>query len=243
MIRSDRGNNKNIVLHSNKLAEYYATNKTHWGDFYTSERIMMGETFKRCKAPFTVLDVGCACGGLANAIMEEGYQIKEYCGIDINYPCIEYASRFAGDYSFECRFICDDIVNVSSQKKYDVVICFGAADSNFDFKGILEQCWRFVKTDGCLIFSNRFTNGESIVDINKSYQIIDDETNEICPYNVLNFRDWISSLVKGLSDIIELNIYGYYGCPASSAVTPFKRACFATTGIYKTPISYHISGG
>ena len=58
---------ENIIFKTRNLAKYYTENRQHWDDFYLSEKRIMSSVMDRFENAFSVLDVGCACGGLAGA--------------------------------------------------------------------------------------------------------------------------------------------------------------------------------
>ena len=63
---------ENIVYKSEETRDYYNSHRFKWDEFYESEKYIMHESFKMCNKPFTVLDVGCGCGGLG-ASLENRY--------------------------------------------------------------------------------------------------------------------------------------------------------------------------
>ena len=55
---------------------------------------------------------------------------------------------------------------------------------------------------------------------------------EIAPYVVLNYYEWMKT-AKSLPEISGIRGYGYYGSPSITAVTPFKKVCFAVFALQK----------
>ncbi len=79
---------------------------------------------------------------------------------------------------------------------------------------------------------------EGINDINQSYQHINFDNlqeGELAPYVVLNFQELLELLKK--FNPSEIKASGYWGKPAGSAVTPYKRVCFAAFSISKKSTS------
>lgn len=223
---------ENVKFKTKDIAKYYMENRWHWDEFYLSEKRIMSSVMDRFENAFSVLDVGCACGGLAGALHEK-YKIASYCGVDINEEAVTVASEQKKNLPFPQEFRCEDIVKSEDKKKYDVVICLGAADCNIDYDGIVNSCWNKVKEDGSLILSGRFTNGESLYDKEVSYQLMEnDENGEKANYVVMNFLEWIDKVYM-LKDLYGVEGYGYYGKPAVTARTPYNEVCFGTMALQK----------
>ncbi len=221
---------ENIKFETNNLSKYYADNRQHWDEFYLSEKMIMSSTMDRFKNAFSVLDVGCACGGLAEALHEK-YKIASYRGVDINKEAIAVANEQKKNLPFPQEFRCEDIVKTEDKREYDVVICLGAADCNVNYDGIVNSCWNRVKEEGSLILSGRFTKGESLYDKEVSYQL-DYDTGEKVNYVVVNFIEWIDKICM-LKDLYSVEGYGYYGKPAVTARTHYNEVCYGTMALQK----------
>ena len=70
----------------------------------------------------SVLDIGCGCGYLTNAVCQEG--VPRIKGVDISSKAIAYAKNRYPDIAFECCDICDYEPNT----EYD--ICLGVMTLN-----------------------------------------------------------------------------------------------------------------
>lgn len=225
-------NMENIKFNTKSIAKYYMENRQHWDEFYLSEKRIMSSAMNRFETAFSVLDVGCACGGLAGALYEK-YKISSYCGVDINEEAIAVANKQKKSLPFPQEFRCEDIVKTKDKKEYDIVICLGAADCNVDYNGIVNSCWNKVKEEGSLILSGRFTNGESLYDKEVSYQLMEDYDNgEKASYVVMNFLEWVDKICM-LKDLYEVEGYGYYGKPAVTVRTLYNEVCFGTMALRK----------
>lgn len=224
----------NIVYKSNGFSEYYSVNRHVWNEFYDSERTIMERVMDAYLEPFSVLDVGCGCGGLGEAL-DDRYTLSFYKGIDINKPNIECAkmktsSRILCTHEFECV----DIAQAKEKRKYDVVISFSCVDFNADVDGMIAQCWKMVADKGHFIFSARLTNESGIDDIRKSYQRISmqDGDNEVANYVVFNCSDLLKR-ISGWNNVEKVEGYGYWGIPSSTAVTNYNRLCFSVFDVKK----------
>ncbi|MCP5482114.1 MAG: class I SAM-dependent methyltransferase [Spirochaetales bacterium] len=234
----------NIHYSSKSLVEFYKEHRFTWRDLYPSERWIFERVFSEREAqsgPKSVLDVGCACGGLYAALSER-FSITAYAGIDINQDVIEWAAeRFQGQ---PANFQVADIAQAGeSLGQHDVVASLSCADWNIETRAIIESCWKAVAPGGVFIVSLRLTDQQGVNDIESSYQIIEgltrnledqeeDDTAEKANYVVLNWRESLKMLgaLKGAKRILK---YGYWGKPSASATTPFERLCFTVCAVYK----------
>ena len=85
--------------------------------------------------------------------------------------------------------------------------------------------------------SLRLTNKESINDIDKSYQYIDffnkNSKKEKANYVIFNINDAFNMFNNLSPKASEVNAYGYYGTPSSTASTPYGKLLFAVFAIKK----------
>lgn len=136
----------NIVYQSDGFSKYYNTNRHHWNEFYKSERYIMKRCMDAISGPFSVLDVGCGCGGLGEALSER-YMLSMYHGIDINLPNIEVAKK---NLKLHCPFELThgDIAEVNWDRTYNFVISFSCIDFNIEVEKMLLSCWTKVREGG-----------------------------------------------------------------------------------------------
>jgi SAM-dependent methyltransferase len=184
-----------------------------------------------------VLDVGCACGGLAAALMQR-FIVASYTGIDINEAAINWAKKKQKP-KIPCTFISGDIIGLHIDKDYDIVFSLSCADWNIETEKIIYTCWSKVRPGGYFVISLRLTAEKGINDIRKSYQYInfsgDEKMPEVANYVVFSFRDALG-MFKELRPMPELiGAYGYWGRPSHMAVTPFDKLVFAVFYIKKPP--------
>ena len=226
---------KNIEYKSKELVQFYRYNRQRWEEFYPSERWMFKRIAANKKNMGDILDVGCACGGLASALSEK-FTINSYTGIDINKGNIDWARR-CRKLAAQSRFIYGDILKQKISGKYDMVVSLSCADWNVETASIVNSCWKKLKPNGHLAITLRLTPGQGINDIKKSYQYInfsgDEKNPEIANYVVFNFKD-VLKLINGLFPLPEsIGAYGYWGKPSSTAVTPFDKLIFSAFYIKK----------
>jgi SAM-dependent methyltransferase len=225
----------NINYRSREISEFYSCNRQTWEQFYPSERRAFKKIAGRSKRVGDLLDVGCACGGLATALMEK-FTLTSYAGVDINKGAIEWAIR-ERKLGIPATFINGDIVKLSINRDYDTVVSLSCADWNIETNSIINTCWSKVKPGGYFVISLRLTPNKGVNDINKSYQFINfsgtDKKPEIANYVVFNFKDFLH-IAKGLNPAPGLiGAYGYWGKPSATAVTPYDRLIFTVFYIKK----------
>lgn len=227
---------KNIFYKTDEISKYFTENRVKWDHFYDSERkIINALDIDHSKS---VLDIGCACGGLGLALQEK-FQLTNYTGIEIN----KLAADFAIKMNPEAEIYHGDLLDLSIGKInhnfYDVVFSLSCVDWNTQFIKSLKAAWNHVRPGGDLVVTFRLTNKSGINDINQSYQYINyngKREGEVAAYVVLNFEKLIIELKQFNPEVI--NAYGYWGSPSETAVTPFTEICFAAFSIRKKETSF-----
>jgi SAM-dependent methyltransferase len=220
---------KNIKYNSKSLSDTYSKIRTSWSEFYDSEKTILervGISFKD-----SVLDLGCACGGLGRALKEK-FSITDYTGIDINYPSIQNVKINDSFGTFYCGDILDDMFD-NFESSFDKVISFSCVDWNIEFDDMFNRSWNFVKPGGYLIVSLRLTDHSSVVDIKKSFQEIDSKFK--AQYVVLNFNEVMENIQRLNPSKIEA--YGYWGNTnkvyGNKTTTLYDKVCFSVFSIKK----------
>ena len=226
---------ENITYTSKQICEFYADNRIKLCDFYDSERWVFERIAKETKTMGSVLDVGCACGGLGLALSEK-YKLHSYTGIDINRDAISWANANV-KIPIQTEFIAGDIVRLELDRQFDTVFSLSCADWNIETTAIINSCWNRVKQGGYFVISLRLTTEDGINDISKSYQYINfsgnDKRPEVANYVVFNFYDALS-MFRSITPLPELiGAYCYRGRPSITAVTPYKRLLFTVFYIKK----------
>lgn len=233
---------KNITYQTSALDAFYRHNRRHWNEFYPSEQKVFETIAERGAAFRRVLDVGCAAGGLGDALSERFASIKSYTGVDINRQAIETATALAAKSAIAKRFIRGDICDCPdlAHETFDLVTALGVADWNLDPEGIMDRCWEHVQPGGYLVISLRLTPARTICDISRSFQYVWFEPTppptdaEKAPYNVFNVADamrWLRGLNPRPASIY---CYGYWGKPSAMARTPYDRLVFSVIGLQKS---------
>ena len=192
---------RNIKYKSEELFNYYKKNRVVWSQLYKSERKLLNKLQLKNKE---ILDVGCACGGLGD-ILKKKFNIKTYTGIEIHKKQYNYAKNKYKNF----KFINKDILNFNTKKKYDYVISFSCIDWNIDFKKMLNKLTSFVKNNGFIILTLRFTDKKDLISIRESYQYINynnSKKGEKAAYIVLNKKNFLYNILNKYN---VKNIIGY----------------------------------
>lgn len=224
---------KNIEYKSTQISDFYKSNRMSYDDFYESEKKIIEAILNKSDKK-SILDIGCACGGLGKALSEQ-FNISSYTGIDINKEAIDWAKEH-NKLPIQFDYIYGDILHLNPDKA-DIVFSLGCADWNIETKSIIQKSWENVKEGGYLILSLRLTNQKSINNINESYQYIDffnkNTTKEKANYVVFNIFDTFKIFNTLEPNPSLVNAYGYYGKPSHSAKTPYNKLLFSVFALKK----------
>ena len=219
--------------------EYFSNNRNSFEKFYPSERYVFEKIFKNNNNS-KVLDIGCACAGLYNALRER-YGNIDYTGIEIN----EIAANYASTTFPEIKVINSDFndFKLRNNTKFNYVFSLSCFDWNLgnskdilaSFYTMLHNSWNLVDDGGYLILSLRVDDLDTIFDSKTSYQYINYEgklEGEIANYGIISIRD-CSKLFKKLSPS-KIIAKGFVGSPSKTAITPKKELCFSVFAVQKS---------
>ena len=233
----------NIHYLSEEIGSFYSTNRVKWNQFYNSEKIIFEKIFSQSDSIKTILDVGCACGGLGQALNER-FGILNYAGIDINKSAIEHAKTIHDSFPFKSNFLCGDILESNESidnNKYDLVTSLSCADWNTETKKILEKCWSLTADNGYFIFSFRLTNQKSLSNISEGFQYVHfgnvstlKGNEEIAPYVVTNINEVFKILNSFIPKPLKTFAFGYWGSPSELAVIPYDKIVHSVFAIQKS---------
>lgn len=223
----------NIAYRTDELVRFYASNRVRWDQFYESERVIIEEVAQRFGPPRTVLDAGCAVGGLGLALQAHFDSLEAYTGVDINSQVIALAERQAKPWQ---RFVCADVATARLPgETFQWVVSLGCVDWNLETVPTIRSLWTMVAEGGLLIISLRLTDLTGVCDPAVSCQRISffdgGAGAEIAPYVVFNVAEAIGLLVSLGPDLILG--YGYWGPPSKTAVTPYERLAFTVFALHK----------
>lgn len=233
---------KNIEYKTKQISEYFSINRVKWDQFYPSEKWIFERVAGSEGKMGSVLDVGCAVGGLGLALGER-FSLSEYVGVDINAPAIEYANTRRTKYSCQCDFLCGDILTIDSlpTDKFDNVFSLSCADWNIATEDIISECWKHVRVGGYFILTLRLTPQQSLLSFSESFQYIHfgegipekEEEVEKAPYIVLNVQHALAILTNLQPKPDHIMAYGYWGPPSATARTRYDRLVFTALAVRK----------
>ncbi len=234
--------NINIHYESDSIAKFYSHNRVRWEQFYPSEQHVFKSVFDEHGAIKTVLDVGCACGGLGRALYDQ-FKIDHYTGIDINRASIQLARATQSNYPIPAHFECADIATYPDSIKnkiFDLVVSLSCADWNCETQKIIKTCWDHTANGGYFIFSFRLTNQRTLSTIEEGYQYVHfDEATQLtgreekAPYVVTNVFEALEMIEAFHPKPDRFLGYGYWGKPSSMAVIPYERIVFSVLAVRK----------
>ena len=219
---------KNIKYTSKEIENFYKTNRINWDDFYHSEKFIFEKL--NLNSNSKVLDIGCGCGGLGNALNEK-FGVEHYTGIDINEQSIQTAEALFPNFQFVCA---DILMHDFGNHAFDFVFSLSCIDWNVEFHSMLSAAFKHIKPGGYFISSFRLTDKPSVKSLQGSYQFINFDgklEGEKAPYIVLNVDELILEILT--FNPSQISAFGYWGKPSKSAVTPFEKVCFAVFCIQK----------
>ena len=229
----------NIHYQTPKLAEFFASNRQCWDQFYPSERWVFSQIAESRDGDLGhVLDVGCAAGGLGRALREK-FNIVSYTGVDISASAIE-AGRKLGGLPDSDNLLVADILDAKDvgHSQFDIVISLSCADWNVETQSIIKRCWDLVQPGGRFVMSLRLCPGRSLTRMAESYQylsftdVVNETTDEKAPYVVFNVVDALHRLTA-LPDLTDILAYGYWGPVSATARTKIDRAVFTVLALTK----------
>lgn len=236
-------NPKNITYRSPALAQFYSSHRRRWSDYYPSERWIFEKIASERGNLGCVLDVGCAAGGLAEALAERFSVRDSFVGVEINAEAAEIAQAMAPTLPMPAEFITADICACPqlADRQFDLVVSLSVADWNADTLGILAACWDHVAPGGHLVISLRLTPNASLRDPEQSYQFIwfseapIPADTEKAPYVVFNTAEAVQLLSSQQPKPDRIVAYGYWGKPSSTARVPYDRLVFSVFAVRKAP--------
>ena len=233
---------KNIEYKTKEISKYFSINRVKWDQFYPSEKWIFERVAGSSGQMGSVLDAGCAAGGLGLAL-DERFSLSEYVGVDVNVPAIEHANTWRTQFSCPCDFICGDILTINSlpADKFDNVFSLSCADWNIATEEIISECWKYVRVGGHFILTLRLTPQQSLLRFSESFQYIHfgegrpekKEGVEKAPYIVLNFQHALAILTKLQPKPDHITAYGYWGLPSPTARTRYDRLIFTALAVRK----------
>lgn len=123
--------NNNITYTTKEISKFYSRSRISWDELYPSEKYIFEKVSGEMGGLGSLLDVGCACGGLGLALQTR-FKLNRYTGIDINKEAIQTAREIKDQLKIPNDFFCGDILDLSDLpgKPFQTVVSLGCADWN-----------------------------------------------------------------------------------------------------------------
>ena len=143
----------NKAWSSKKIVSYFYNNRSTFNSLYKGEKYLISKYVKKND---TVLDIGCAQGGLFK-ILKKKFSNIDYTGLDFNKEMINLAKKKFDKKNF---FLFKGKNYYSFLKKrFDVVIIFGILHLNTNWKSILINAYKVAKKK--VLFDLRFASNQN----------------------------------------------------------------------------------
>lgn len=221
----------NIKYTSKELINFYSNNRVSWDEIYDSEKYIFNKVFK--DRELSILDVGCACGGMGRALNEK-FNLKSYTGVEINSDC----AAFAKNVFPKGEYICADFLEIESQekRKFSDVLSMSCADWNIETESMFQAMFKKVENDGYLIFSCRLNSLGKDIEARQYISLGNpNATNcESAPYKVFSFSS-LMKLIFSFQPKGKVIAYGYKGkVPDSVYNLPLSEVFYAVLAVQKS---------
>ena len=227
-------------LQTNQIDQLFRVRRTRWSQFYDSERAIL--TTLQLSNHSTVLDIGSDPGGLGLALLER-FATRSYTALVAD-------ETAAGEINIiypEANVVVTDIGAHfrPSVDGFDLVCALDVSDTPAFLEKRLPLAFQYVIEGGTLVFSIRLTDGKSIKDHEKSYQVVGvgkgaTTRRQYVVYNLAEVMDALAVLQP-----VKITAYGYLGHPSATAVTPLSEVCFAvfavTRGVAEAAYATHLN--
>lgn len=211
---------------------FYESHRSKTEDIYPSEWLFLKDILRE---DVSVLDIGCAVGGLAS-VLSEHLERFQYVGVDISTPMIDRAKEKHPEHAFHAIEEAD--LSVLQDRKFDLVVCLGVLHLSRKWRQLIAAAWGHV--EGCLLLDLRETSGPSVENEKLSYYRVDQFESNVelrLPYNVINCAESLATLLEICPGAAGLSHYGYLASPSSGTVTPVQHMLMNTYRIDRRPAS------
>ena len=180
--------------------------RSSWAQLFSSEK----RIFSKLKGNLnSVLDVGCAVGGMSK-VFDLMWPGINYTGLDVSVAMINQAKTYFPQHTF----IVANILSFRAATKHDLVFATGVFQHEPQYAEaivkLVELADKYVTFDCKIISANA-----SIVDIGISYC----DHNDRLFYILLSFKDLLD-ILKKIENIKSVYLYGYYSHVSERVVVP-----------------------
>tara|TARA_B100000768_G_C11174755_1_gene330311 strand:- start:70 stop:816 length:747 start_codon:yes stop_codon:yes gene_type:complete len=227
---------------TNLIKDFFSKTRNNFNDFYPSEKEVIQKVIDKFDTNINILDLGCATGGLYQALKEKSENIS-YTGVDIDQNAISFAKQKFK----EAKFINSDFNDFLDQEKekFDIIFSLSCLDWNLNdssIKGFNEEVtniFKSVKEGGYLIFSIRLTEFDTLYNSKESYQIIKSTKEKLkASYSIISYED-LNKLIFSIR-VTEIIASGFKGKPSKSAITPYEKIDFAVFALKQNKTNFDL---
>lgn len=211
-------------------------NSQAWGhesilNFFDKKRLTTSQIYPsewfflkdKIKDNISMLDIGCAKGGMAN-VLAEHLNVFDYVGVDINPQMIAAAKVRHPRHTF--YQIEEEDYSILKGIQFDLVLCLGILHLHESWRNTIREAWRHTRSS--LILDLRESYLPSIEDKNIAYFKMDFDnadlptTEYILPYNIINSSDALQSITEICDGAKRIAHYGYTQKLSELTVSPIK---------------------
>jgi SAM-dependent methyltransferase len=211
-------------------------NSQAWGhesilNFFEKKRLTTSEIYPsewfflkdKIKDNISMLDIGCAKGGMAN-VLAENLNVFDYIGVDINPQMIAAAKARHPRHTF--HQIKEEDYSILKNQQFDLVLCLGILHLHETWRNTIKEAWRHTKN--CLILDLRETHlpsieNKSIAYFKMDFENVDNPTTDfILPYNIINSGESLTIINEICHDASRIAHYGYTQALSGLTVSPIK---------------------
>ncbi len=136
---------------------WYDTISGVYDELYSNEQMLKYDViFSRLPKDLdVVLDVGCGTGNLLTYLVEMGYRLKYYVGLDVSSKVINIALRKAGYYKYLTDFIVADLTYppIRTNYKFNLITLITVLRSHYNVGNIVKEYLSRVRDRGFIVYT------------------------------------------------------------------------------------------
>jgi ubiquinone/menaquinone biosynthesis C-methylase UbiE len=190
-----------LPFNTSYFQEYYSGYRDKFEDLFPTEKHFLKGLIE---SSTSVLDVGCASGGMYQIVREINHSIN-YSGVDIAKDLVQIAKQKYPDVEF---IVGDGIRLPFETNSFDSVVSFGTTVHDQDYENLISESYRI--SGKAFLFDMRIVPElSSINDVTKGY--VNDGAGMNYPYVVANAKEFLQFLKNLTPSPAKISMYGYWG--------------------------------